>query len=731
MNQQTFEVLCADARKAIGEHRLLDAIRSAEGMAAYAGVPRLTEALTETREAYKMLLHYMEQGLEDPDRLRLFGQFLRNTSECVDGLWREFVLRETDAPVAVAWRALQKLEAPAWRETARHLEENAQAALLARSETGSPHREKELKRLGEEHGTLFRRLFDSVWSSPAWHAEEQRAAEAFLASPTLEAFDKSVFLSAVGMGALTFFDARKLSFLLSASVGGPVALRVRAQVGAVLAYVRHADRVPMYPELEAQVRLLADEPANRTAWLELQMQLILSLETKEIERNLREEIFPAVMKKAKDLSARRPEEFEEMLGKAMEAELNPEWNKDSETLSIEKKMRRLTEMQQNGADVFMASFRMLKQKFPFFSKPVNWFCPFTTAHPDLPPVSAAKGFLRLFLGAGHLCHSDKYSFYLMLAELPGAQLENMQGQMGAALEASGLSPDAIPEPGESEAVERRLYLQDLYRYFQLFGRHSAKSDPFKLNLMLTDYSPFSEALSDADSLRQLGDFTFKERNYGQALAFYEKLPAEALTADVWQKTGFCHQLAGRYGQAVSAYERANLLKPGSAWTLKQLAACYRHEKRYDEARRCYEELELMEPEDIRNLLLLGESYARAGCKEEAFGKFFKADYLAPDSQEAKRALAWYSLEALEPEQAERYYAKLLAGNPSAGDWLNAGHAAWVSGRVAEALERYRASLRAAGKEFAGPDFLFADADLLEKYGKSADQLRLMTDLLNR
>lgn len=730
MDRQTFEMIYADARKAIGEHRLLDALRSAEGMVAYAGSPRLNEALADIREAYQMLLRYMGQGVDDPERLRLFGRFMRDTSECVDGLWRVFVLRETDEPAAVAWRALQKQSAPPWQETARLLEESAQSALLAKAGKEGPVCERGQVSPGEEHKTLFQRLFESVWTSCAWRDGERQAAEAFLASPTVGEFDKCVFLSAVGLGALSFFDVRKAAFLLSVSVGWPVALRARAQVGAVLTLVRHADRVPMYPELEAQIRLLADDPSFRTALLELQMQLILSLETKEIERNLREEIFPAVMKKARDLNVRRPEDLEEMLGKAAEAELNPEWNKDGETLSIEKKMRRLAEMQQNGADVFMASFRVLKQKFPFFSKPANWFCPFTVAHPDLPSVPASKDFLKVFTGGGHLCHSDKYSFYLMLAELPGSQLRAMQGQIGAVLEANGTGPESVPEPAESEAVERRLYLQDLYRFFQLFGRRAPKSDPFRMNLTLTDHAPFSEILADAGSLKQLGDFTFKERNYGQALAFYGKLPAEETTADVWQKKGFCHQLGRCYVQAISAYERANLLKPGSVWTLKQLAACYRHEHRYEEALRCYEELEMLEPEDTRNLLLLGESYARSGREEEAFGKFFKADYLAPDSQEVKRALAWYSLEALKPEQAERYYAKLLGGTPSAGDWLNAGHAAWAANRLPEALERYRTSLRVAGKDFAEGDFLMADAALLEKYGKSADLIRLMTDLIN-
>lgn len=732
MDQKTFELLYADAVKAISEHRLLDAIRSAEGMTVYLAVPELNTRLSGTREAYEMLLHYMEQGVDDPDRERLFRQFLRDAAECVEGLWREFQLRESHRAVAVAWRVLCKTQDAGWKQFARRLEMNAQAELLERAEPDTPYRAKELKRIAEEHRMLYLQLFDSVWASPRWRIDDKEAAASFLDSPTVRNFDKCVFLSAVGMGAMAFFDEAKITFLLSRSAEKQVALGVRAQVGAVMAYLKYADRCSLYPELAAQIRLLADEPAYRTALLELQMQLLLSLETKKIEKNLREDIFPAVMKNARKFSIDKPLDWEETVGRAMESERNPEWSREDGKSSLEKKMRQLAEMQQSGADVFMASFRVLKQKFPFFSKAANWFCPFTEDHPDLPPVKASRDLMSLFLGAGHLCHSDKYSFYLMLAEIPSSQLATMQGQLSAALGGSGLEA-AQQECGatESAAVERRLYLQDLYRFFQLFASRSSEPDPFKLNLMLTDYVPFSEVLSDADSLYQLGNFTFKERNYGQALAFYEKMPAEAVTAEVWQKIGYCRQLDRDYEAALSAYRNADLLKPDSAWTLGQMAVCHRRLSHFAEALRCYEALELMQPDNIKNLLLLGESYACMGQYADAFEKFFKADYLSPDSQETKRALAWYSLVARKPEQAERYYAKLLARQPSAEDWLNAGHAAWALGRVGEAVARYRTALQKDGKDFAAADFLIADASLLEKYGKRADDICLMTDLLNR
>ena len=73
-------------------------------------------------------------------------------------------------------------------------------------------------------------------------------------------------------------------------------VRVRAQVGAVLSYVRHARRLELYPEVEARVVLLGDDATFRAELLTMQLQLLMSLETKKIEKNLREDIIPEMMR---------------------------------------------------------------------------------------------------------------------------------------------------------------------------------------------------------------------------------------------------------------------------------------------------------------------------------------------------------------------------------------------------------------------------------------------------
>lgn len=115
--------------------------------------------------------------------------------------------------------------------------------------------------------------------------------------------------------------------------------------------------------------------------------------------------------------------------------------------------------------------------------------------------------------------------------------------------------------------------------------------------------------------------------------------------------------------------------------------------------------------------------------EQAFKFLFKADYLSPGTGTAERALAWCSLLTRKYGQAEHYYLKVLAAEPTETDYLNAGHAAWLSGNLPLAVERYVRSLKLGKEGTDHRDFLGDDRDLLMKAGKSDNDLAMMTDLV--
>ena len=699
MDKQTFNVLYEDLQHALKEDRLSDALHALEGLVAFTGNWECKSALVEVKEAYGMLLDYMSRGFVDPERDKLFLQFERRAFEISDITYRDFQIMDNESHYASVWNVLQKMSQP-----------TTLPALL-------------------QKGGSYRQLFEVAWTAPLWQQADYEAAHEIMESDHWQEYERCVLLSGATLAALQVFDVQRLKFLLDIAVSPIPSFRVRALVGVVLVYLKYEKRCQYYKEVEAQLRLMSDLPGFVTMLQNLQMQLFMSLETKKIEKSLREEILPEVMKKAKDIHFDKSLGFEDIQEKLSDQELNPEWDENGKASELGKKMKELAEMQMKGADVYMGSFKMFKQKFPFFTVAANWFCPFTFQHPDLSKDIQKNMFLKTFLGSDGLCDSDKYSFCLMMQEMPAMQQDMLRQQMDTAIGSHAEALQAAAQRDEEKKVEHlmRSYVQDLYRFFTLFRYRDDHDNPFSMNLLLTDYHPFDEILSNVDTLQELADFTFKEKSYLYALKFYEHLPESAAN---YQKIGFCHQSVNDYQHAVEAYEKANLLKSDSAWTLRQLGNCYRRLGNFGKALRYYEELEPMASEDTNLLLRLSECYLHLKQYDKAFEKLYKADYLAPEKGTAVRALAWCSLLTDKIDQACRYYAKIVAATPNEEDYFNAGHAAWLSGDVPLAVDYYNHALKLSTKDFAYADFFGEDAHILLDRGKTPLDLRIMIDVLN-
>ena len=193
--------------------------------------------------------------------------------------------------------------------------------------------------------------------------------------------------------------------------------------------------------------------------------------------------------------------------------------------------------------------------------------------------------------------------------------------------------------------------------------------------------------------------------------------------------GYCLSQMGRAEEALEHYEKANLLQEGSTWTLRQLGNGLRKMGRYAEALRYYEELEISQPDDEKLLLALAECYLETKQYSQAFDKLFKVDYLYPNGRIAQRALAWCSFLTGKYDKATDYYNKILQQNPTSADFLNAGHNAWVQGRVVEAIQYYRQSLQIEKSDAPNNKIFEKDRDVLLEKGITELDMALMIDAL--
>ncbi len=699
MNKETFAILAGDASKALKQHRLGDALNALEGMRACVGAPLAAGDFDDVAGNYTLMLDYMRQGVADAERHKLFRTFLQQACRAYSALSRAFDLKVGMTTYATTAATVVKLQEP-----------------------------KTLSDLCHQRATVSgRMLFDVVWTSDLWRESDFVAAEELMAAGDVLWENKCLLLSASMLGALHYFDVYKLKFLQNAVMCESPVLKARALTGAVLVSLSWPEYYELWPELNDQWRVMCDDAHILSGLSTLQAQLALSMETKRIEHKMQKEILPEMLRRSEHLKKIKGPEgltFDALKNEMEKMTDNPEWEATRDSLS--DKMKALMDMQQKGADVFIGSFKMLKQNFPFFSVAANWFYPFTLKHPDMPEQVRKDPFVTLLLTGQHLCESDKYSFCLMWAQMratSGASTEMAMSQLSGMFGDTELTSASSSKPPSLHSCIHS-YVLDLYRYFKLYRNREDRTDPFRHDLLLVHLDTFRRIFHEFRDLRELADFTFSVESYPWALELYHLLEP---TAEILQKMGYCHQVHGDYGAALDTYERANLMRGGSVWTLRQMAVCNLRLGMPEKALLCYEELGRLVPDDVDILLRHGECFIRTSDYKAALRLLYKAYYLSPDNPVAMRAIAWCCLQTEQNEQAESFYRKLLSGSPLAADWLNAGHTAWVSGRLSEAVGRYRKYWNLTAVQDGDKGMFDEDLDFLKSRGITLDDVRIMTD----
>lgn len=677
MDKNTFDILYKDTIESLRAHRLLDALNALSGL-----IPE-SEELAVTREDYIRLLDYFKQGLPDPDRETLFLQFINKAYLLSDKAKYDFL----KAQLGTCFNRLYTL-----RET----DEFYQIAASAPYDRG---------------------------------AYEQVSAR--LKDETLAEAQKQIILSALTLSVAYLFDAYKIQLLLENVTSSVLKIRARALSGLVLACILHYDRLSRHADLTARLQLLADVPDFCRDLLTMQLQLMRTAWTKKDESKLRDEIMPDIyraaskMTQGKDLDFTNPDELANL-------DLNPAWASDEEVDNIGKKMQALADMREQGVDTFYTTFAQISRTHAFFSDIKNWFTPFSLRHSVFgdrgESLSGLSGLFEMH-AAGD---TEKFGMFLMIDQLSSGQLDGIKQNIRQINEQQAALQDKIHQTDAVQTIaeEIRFCMQDLYRFFSLYRYRDKDANPFASFLSMVDLPLFKPILQTKEALVLLGNYAFREQEWTLAVSLFQKLDATMQGPEILEKSGYCCQQLKEWDRAIIYYERANLMRPDSAWTLRQLSVVCVQAAQYDKALKVFKQLEMLEPENANILLRYGECLILAGESEAAFEKLFKSDYLHSDARSTK-ALAWCSMLAEKYEQAEKYYKKLIEKEEAqAVDYQNAAHNAWLLGLLNEALARYRACLRLRKMDFAPADFFVEDVEFLNKRGKTNDDIQQMRDALN-
>lgn len=421
MNEQLINEQYQYIIRLTGQKRLKEALAQLESFLWKCPDWSLRTRLEQVQTSYSYMLQYMRQGIEDPERKKLYLKLLTDTFEIADQA-RVALLDDISSRYYHECR-IHRTEAltPYTTGMILHILESFNDDLAVSGLVSEQNMNEVLKR----HEDTQKFMFLQTWTNSAWTPEDESDAQAMLKSELMPVHDLCLFTSAVMLSLMECFDIRKLFWLMDAYRHTNVQVSQRALVGLVFILYIYAARLEFYPGIVNRIAQLTDDTSFRQDVLRIHIQILLSQETEKIDKKMREEIIPEMLKNMpmRNMKFGFEESDEE------KDDINPDWADAIEKSGLGDKIREMNELQLEGADVYMSTFANLKL-YPFFREPHNWFYPFDKQHSSvINEYRNNDSLLDLILQSGFFCNGDKYSLFFTMQQLPPNQRNMMLSQL--------------------------------------------------------------------------------------------------------------------------------------------------------------------------------------------------------------------------------------------------------------------------------------------------------------
>lgn len=644
--------------------------------------------LDECSNNYKYLLKYFEEstpGTSDPSRATMVGEIKESLRRAADLLEAAYLERESPDTYFTTRRNVR---------VHRDCDINSVLAQIGTNVS----RYEDAEAAGVKDAALRRaidtdceHMFSRIWTRIHLSKGEQERIQSFLteggvSEASIQA--KALVLTALLLGGMMYYDYRKLELLLMSSLQleNP-RLAARALTGALMLIGMYGQRAKENKKIMALAEAVADNDRLQKATRQYVPAMLRAIDTDRVNKRVKEDIFPTLSRMKPEL-----EKTLRRMGGELESfdlEGNPDWEEILKKSGVADKLKELTEMQMDGADIFMSAFSQMKG-FGFFRHISNWFVPFSLNHSQVEGARnmVPEALLTMLTRGNFFCSSDKYSMVLALSKMPPQQFKMMSSQLSAQMVSMQEDVDTSLLGGKTDITsEISLYLKDLYRFFRL--KNEDLPDPFGQIYEIPELAPFQALGSDIELQRGMAEFYFKYGYWQQAYHTFETANRLSTSADesLLQKQGYCMQLMGHYDEALKHYMQAELLNPQSDWLLKRIATLLRDMKRYEESAEYARRALARKPDNLSLEMLLGTTLMLGDNPEAALKSFYKIKYLSPDNTKVLRPIAWCEFMMGNYEKSAGMYGSMP--DATATDMLNCGHSFMAMGQIASATRCYR------------------------------------------
>lgn len=691
--------------------------------------PLFAERFHDIENDYRLMLDFLYRGFKDKEREALYNKLIGR----LDRLVADTMLSEQIEKHPLFKEKSVRLQSfNAQKDFVKQQVEAFVADLAILDFDDDSIKQEKQRELYNNHHEFLCKLFDYIWLSPQWNEDDLLFYQNLLLSPTVEVNDVLLIVSAIFLANSQVFDAQKTQLLIRISLKSEIeAVRQRALVGWALTL---DNRSLLYPEISKSVDAYCSDVQRQKQLVELQKQLYFCLNAEKDHDAIQRDIMPDLIKNS-NLTI-TPFGIEEKDDNKLQDILNSEAAEEAVD-KVEKSFQKMIDMQKAGADIYFGGFSQMK-RFPFFYQTANWFCPFYSQHPALNSVLDNIGnsaFIDNLLSHGPFCDSDKYSFVLAMSQIVTRLPENIREMMG---NSSVFEIQNADQDTTSPTYIRRMYLQNIYRFFKLFSNKQLLNSPFLVQQEYDDSALFitqSIFISSIflDNVCEIGQFLLRMKNYRELERLMPAIENHRSSSSLLLNAQWL-MLKRDYDNASEIYSELLLLNPYDTKALAGKARADFNAGRYDEASKLYKQLADIQDKSLAPLLNYCVAMSHTDKVTETVDLLYKLYYENPDNLTVHRILAWNLLASQRKQQAEAEYAKLLsAENPAPEDYLNAAYSAWVNRQIESSVSLFRTYLNKlsdSSDKFLQLNYkIQSDSYVLKSNGVDSLELKLMSDLV--
>lgn len=693
----------------------------------------ISEDLSKLQMSYKYMLMYMAQGTADPQKEQIYNNILLSLYGLLDRYCHHLMLIYSHSQYYAIRQDFSKSNARIAIMLERYNAECQKYQLYL----DVPENNTDKKQLAELKHNVEKtetKLFNYIWTSYRPDTGELEFLKNFLYKPDVSDEVKSLLISAIFLNLNNSYDENLLLLLFDLYLlyNNNDELAIRLMCCIFLLLHKYNDIAILSTPIKNHILTLKDDSNFNDALELIILQFIKSCDTDKLTKMMQEEFLPGLMNASsgfmKNLKKQKID-----LNDITEIESNPEWEEFLEKSGFANKIKELNEIQMDGGDVFLGTFSKLKT-FPFFHDVSNWFVPFSTNHSAIMASSIAdnKLIMNIISNARFLCDSDRFSFCLSIDSIPATQKEAMLTQFDA-------QNEMLDEIKQVETIDTKTplkqiianYMQDLYRFFNLYNRRTEFDNPFTGNILNT--SILNHVILKSDNLILIGEYYLKRKYYNLALTFFLKEieVADNYQPNIIQKIGFCYQNLKMYDKAITYYSKYDLFDNTNLWNIKHIAASFKAAGNIEKALEYYRKAESIASDNLSVCLNIGHCLLELNKVDDALKYYFKVNYLKPSDNKTLRPIAWCLFLQKKFIQSEEYYNKILASSPTAEDYMNYGHLKLVQNNIKDAINAYAECVKLSGKDFSkfASDFN-NDSKYLSANGIASHDMALILDIVH-